>query len=390
MPAVQLSPTPDLPAVLAAAEAAAGLRDFGGGCFRTSLESLVRLLNTDPDIPDDRRAAAYSQVVNVLAGRLRLVEDRKRHPEIDQEKIEAPLIVMGFGRSGTTFLHSLLAEDPAGRAPAYWEVARPSPPPGKTTPPDARIEAGHDDIKQWLAELPGFITQHPYWDQGGLALMECESFLVYDLRNHYPIQLSKIPFGRPWVVGGDEIGRFRFHRWFLQQLQYGAPSRRWVLKGVDHQFFLSGLRAVYPNALLVWAHRDPAQVFGSLLEVTYEITRGTGGDTADRVAFAQSRLERHRTNLDQALTNPLAGDPAICHVRYPDMIADPVGTVRGIYRHFTLPLSAEFESRMRAWIADPANRPDRHGKWTYSLPEFGLDDGSIREMFADYRNRFSV
>ena len=117
MPAVQLSPTPDLPAVLAAAEAAAGLRDFGGGCFRTSLESLVRLLNTDPDIPDDRRAAAYSQVVDVLAGRLRLVEDRKRHPEIDQEKIEAPLIVMGFGRSGTTFLHSLLAEDPVGRAP---------------------------------------------------------------------------------------------------------------------------------------------------------------------------------------------------------------------------------------------------------------------------------
>ena len=387
---VQLSTTPDLAAVLAAAEAAAGLHDFGGAGFRASLENLIQLLNTDPDIPCDRRSAAYGQVVEVLAGRLRLVEDRKRHPEIDREQIEAPLIVMGFGRSGTTFLHSLLAEDPASRAPAYWEVARPSPPPGKATPGDARIEAGHDDIKQWLACSPGFITQHPYWDQGGLALMECESFLVYDLRNHYPIQLSKIPYGRPWVAAGDETGRFRFHRWFLQQLQYGAPSWRWVLKGVDHQFFLSGLRAVYPDALLVWAHRDPAQVFGSLLQVTYDITRGTGGDAADRSAFARSWLERHRTNLDRALASPLADDLAIHHVRYPDMIADPIGTVRGIYRHFALPVSAEFESRMRAWIADPANRPDRHGKWTYSLERFGLDDGSIREMFADYRDRFGV
>jgi hypothetical protein len=297
---------------------------------------------------------------------------------------------MGFGRSGTTFLHSLLAEDPASRAPAYWEVARPSPPPGQAAPEDPRIEAGNRDIKEWLADIPGFITQHPYWDQGGLALMECESFLVYDLRNHYPIQLSKIPFGKPWVVGGDETERFQFHRGFLQQLQYGASPRRWALKGVDHQFFLTGLRAVYPDALLVWAHRDPAQVFGSLLEVTYAITQGTGGDTTDRVAFAQTWLNRHRTNLDQALANPLAHDPAIHHVRYPDMIADPIDTVRRIYDHFGLPVSDEFENRMREWIVDPANKPDRHGKWSYSLAEFGLDDDSIREMFTDYRKKFGV
>src|SRR3954452_904164 len=225
METMQVLARPDADAVLAAARQRAGLDDFGTNWVRESLDNLVRFLNTDPKISDVQRAAAYDQIVEVLAGRLRLIDDRKRYPGIDDEVIEAPIIVMGFGRSGTTFLHSLIAEDPANRAPAYWEVARPSPPPGLAEPGDPRIEAGHRDIKEWLDGIPGFITQHPYWDQGALALMECESWLIYNLSYHYPIQESKIPFGTKWAVDVDERTKYEFHRSFLQQLQYGAPPR---------------------------------------------------------------------------------------------------------------------------------------------------------------------
>jgi Sulfotransferase family len=390
MPAAALASRPDARALLDAASALTGLHDFGSAWSRESLDNLVNFLNGDEALSDEQRSAAYRQMVEVLAGRLRLVEDRRRYPGIEDEQIDAPIVVMGFGRSGTTFLHSLIAEDPANRAPAYWEVARPSPPPRLADDDDARIAAGHRDIQEWLDGIPGFIAQHPYWDQGALALMECESFFIYNLSHHYPIQESQIPFGTKWAVDVDERTKYEFHKSFLQQLQYGGEPKRWALKGVDHQFYLTGLRAVYPDARLVWAHRDPVEVMGSLLEVTLLLTDGTGGDTADRRAFAEGWLNRHRTNLDRALGNPLAADPRICHVRYPDMTADPTATIARVYDHFGLPISPEHERNMHRWLEDPANRPDRHGKWTYSLGHYGVDAEYVSAMFADYRERFGV
>jgi hypothetical protein len=380
----------DSSAVLVAAQKATGLEDFGAGPLRTALDSILDQLNTNDSLSDENRSGAYSQLIEVLAGRLRMIEDRKRFPGIEDERVDEPIIVFGFGRSGTTMLHSLIAEDPATRAPAYWEVARPSPPPATAAADDPRIEAGHRDIQKWLDGIPGFITQHPYWDQGALALMECESFFVYDLSYCYPIQLSKIPFGVGWSATGDELAKYRFHKAFLQQLQYGGEPRRWALKGVDHQYTLSGLRAVYPKAHLVWAHRDPVQVMGSLLEVTFMITKGTGGSTGDRGAFSRAWLARHRGMLDRALNNPLAADPAICHVRFPDLIGTPVETIRGIYEHFGLPMTDLHEQRIGQWLDDPANQADRHGKWTYRLSDYGVDADYIRDLFADYCERFGV
>ena len=202
----------DSSAVLLAAQKATGLEDFGAGPLRTALDSILDQLNTNDSLSDENRSGAYSQLIEVLAGRLRMIEDRKRFPGVEDERIDEPIIVFGFGRSGTTMLHSLIAEDPATRAPAYWEVARPSPPPAMAAADDPRIEAGHRDIQEWLDGIPGFITQHPYWDQGALALMECESFFVYDLSYCYPIQLSKIPFGVGWSATGDELAKYRFHK----------------------------------------------------------------------------------------------------------------------------------------------------------------------------------
>ena len=368
----------------------AGVSDFGSNWAPQSLDNLVAFLNDDATVDAAKRGEAYEQMIAILVTRLRLVDDRKRHPGIDGEKIVAPIIVMGFGRSGTTFLHSLIAEDPQNRSATYWETARPSPPPRLAGPDDPRPAEGDRDIQEWLDSIPGFITQHPYWDQGGSALMECESFLIYNLSHHYPIQESKIPYGGNWAVDLGEYSRYEFHQWFLQQLQYGGEARRWALKGVDHQFYLSGLRAVYPDALLVWAHRSPVEVMGSLLQVTFMLTKGTGGDAADVGTFTRGWLNRHRTNLDKAMANPLADDPAICHVRYPDLTADGIGTIRRVYGHFGLEVTAEHESRMRTWIDSPANKSDRHGRWTYELKQFGVSEDYINDLFSDYRERFDV
>ena len=199
---VTFSERPDAAALLAQAEAETGLHDFGGDEFRGSLAAFTEFVNSQEQLGADSRRAAFGQLVRVLGWRLRLVEDRKRYPGIGDERIEAPLIVVGFPRSGTTLLHALLATAPGNRAPLYWEIARPSPPPSLAAPGDPRIGEGTRDIERWLADYPGFIAQHPYFDAGGETPMECESLLIYDLRNAYPTMFSKVPFGYPWAAEG--------------------------------------------------------------------------------------------------------------------------------------------------------------------------------------------
>jgi hypothetical protein len=383
------SPRPDAAALLAQASYETGLHDFGDGQFRGPLEALVRFLGAGGLGADDRRAA-FGQVVRVLGWRLRLVEDRKRYPGIADERIEAPVIVIGFPRSGTTLLHALLAAAPGNRAPLYWEIARPSPPVSLAAAGDPRLAEGTRDIERWLADYAGFITQHPYFDAGGETPMECESLLVYDLRNAYPTIFSKVPFGFGWAEAGSGQEYYASHRRFLQHLQFGGPRRRWVLKGVEHQFRLSALLAAYPDAKLIWPHRDPVEVFGSLLAVVSLVCQHSGTPApADRRAFSLALLDSFEQRVEKALADPASEADSICHVTYPDLVADPAGVVRTAYEHFGLPPDG-VEAAVRAWLDDPGHRSDRFGRWTYDLANYGVRSDEVRERFGGYRERFGL
>ena len=384
------SAQPAAAALLAQAERETGLHDFGDARFRGPLAAFVRFLNAAGGLSADDRRAAFGQMVQVLGWRLRLVEDRKRYPGIADERIEAPLIVIGFPRSGTTLLHALLAQVPGHRAPLYWEIARPSPPPALAGPGDPRIAEGTRDIERWLADYTGFIVQHPYFDAGGGTPMECESLLVYDLRNAYPTIFSKVPYGTPWAEEGSGPEYYASHRQLLQHLQFGGPRRHWVLKGVEHQFRLSALLAAYPDAKLVWPHRDPVEVFGSLLAVIAMVFRHSGTPApADRRAFSLAMLDRFQQRVEKALADPASDSDSVCHVTYPDLVADPAGVVQAVYEHFALPPDG-LEPALRAWLDDPGNRSDRFGKWAYDLADYEVSADEVRERFAGYRERFGL
>ena len=59
--------------------------------------------------------------------RLRAQEWIRRHPEILQERIAAPTVVVGMMRSGTTLLQRLLAADPRFNCAHGWEVVEAAP-----------------------------------------------------------------------------------------------------------------------------------------------------------------------------------------------------------------------------------------------------------------------
>jgi hypothetical protein len=385
---------PSVEEVFDAASAETGLTDLGtleepASVLRRSLRNLSDALASD-SISDDTRAAAWGQILEVLGWRMRMVEDRRKFPGIAAEVIRRPLFVIGYPRCGTTLLHCLLAEDPASRTPRVWEVHRPSPPPSLASSCDTRVADGHRDVERFLSGLPGFIAQHPYFDLGGLTPEECEAMFVYDLRNSYPIQIPLVPRS-PWAVAGDSLSRYELHRNLLQHLQYrGAADKRWLLKGTQHHFNLAAIRSVYPDAMLVWTHRDPAQVFGSLIQVLGALNGAAGGSAEVRHAHAEAVLGEYLPPLMDILDDSLISEAWICHVRYTDLVAAPVAVVAGVYKHFGLPWTADVESRVSRWLADPANKPDRYGKFTYSLEPYGITEAGIRERFGRYCDRFGL
>ncbi|CAB1079608.1 hypothetical protein D1AOALGA4SA_7316, partial [Olavius algarvensis Delta 1 endosymbiont] len=105
----------------AAAARQTGLRDWGDARFEEALDALLQSVNREGKLTFFGRFAFRQFLMGNLASRLRTIEVLKRFPEIQEQKIQKPIFITGWYRSGTTHLHNLLALHPDLRAPHFWE-----------------------------------------------------------------------------------------------------------------------------------------------------------------------------------------------------------------------------------------------------------------------------
>jgi hypothetical protein len=172
----------------------------------------------------------------------------------------------------------------------------------------------------------------------------------------------------------------------LQLCQFARPERRWVLKGF-HGRRLAALFGTYPDARVIWVHRDPVQIIASQITAFGQINECLAG-SLDWDAYATEQLEAARATFAAHLHEPLVDDPRIHHVRYPDVVDDPVGTIRGFFERFDLPFTPDADRAMREYLRD--NRGDRHGRFTYSTDVLPVDVARLHEELAPYRERFGL
>jgi Sulfotransferase family len=378
----------DARAILAAAEAQTGLNDYGDTTlperFTIAVEHLDGL-----GMDDAGRRQAAEVCRWLLTSRLEFIEDRNRYP-IGDEVIESPMFVTGEPRSGTTLMHALMSVDPHARALRFWEVMYPSPPPVLAGSGDDRRARADADWREINAKMPKWLHSHPYNDMLGDGLPEDERTWAFDFRVMTPTAWWRVPMQS--LVGGlatDAAAQYRLHKAMLQQLQYGRDRKYWVLKGF-HGFRLKEMFDTYPDAKMVWLHRDPVQVAASRTMMMADIADGIVGPV-DLHAEAKKHLDMTRASIANTMTNPLVDDPRILHIRYTDFIGDPVATVHRYYTFCGRQLAADAESAMRDYLAN--NRGDRYGKFRYStqlLIDIGEDLGALHEEFRPFRERFGV
>lgn len=378
----------DAAELLRSAEAETGLHDYGDPTLPERFAVAAGHLNSLGMDADGIREAA--RVCHwLLTSRLEFIEDRNRYP-IGDEVIEAPMFVTGEPRSGTTLMHALMSVDPRGRALRFWEVMYPSPPPGLAAPGDPRREQADEDWREINAKMPKWLHSHPYNDMLGDGLPEDERTWAFDFRVMTPTAWWRVPMQS--LVGGlatDAAAQYRLHKAMLQQLQYARPRKYWVLKGF-HGFRLKEMFEAYPDATLVWLHRDPVQVAASRTMMMADIAEGMVGPV-DLHALAKMHLELTRAGVANTMSNPMVDDPRILHIRYTDFIADQVATVQRYYAFAGRQVTPEAESAMRDYLAN--NRGDRYGKFRYStqlLIDIGEDLDALHAEFQSFRERFGV
>ncbi|MEZ0341228.1 sulfotransferase [Mycobacterium sp. pV006] len=373
----------DADVLIADAQESTGLTDFGDDTLPARVALAVDRLNR-AELDESGLHAAALTINGLLTSRLNFIADHARLPLAD-EQITAPLFATGEPRSGTTLLHALLAEDQESRALRFWEVMYPSPPPGLASDDDPRRAQADADWREILERIPPWIVSHPYNDLLGAGLPECERTWAFDFRAMNPSAWWRVPLTIQ-NFPQDPHAQYALHRMMLQHIQHTREPKRWILKGF-HGRRLRALFDTYPDARIVWVHRDPVQVLASQIVAFGQINESLAG-TLDWTRYAKDTIEGSRANFHAYLTDPLVDDPRIHHVRYRDFVADPVATIGGFYDFAGVPFTAETEKAMRGYLT--TNRSDRYGKFTYSTDVLPVPVAQLHDEFAAYRDRFGI
>src|SRR5690606_2359458 len=103
--------------------------DFGSEDFLEPLDVLLPALEEEARLTVIGRWLTRRFLLRLLEVRLQLVAYARADPGVLDEEIAEPWFVTGAPRTGTTILHSLLAQDERHRVPVGWELLRPVPPP---------------------------------------------------------------------------------------------------------------------------------------------------------------------------------------------------------------------------------------------------------------------
>lgn len=381
-------PYPNLKAddIIAEARARTGLQDLGDGVIDEPLQRYIQSAENEAHLNTLGRIAVRNMLVNALSNRLRVLDWAARHPQIRDEKISRPWVIAGLPRTGTSLICSLLGLDPGSRPLLQWECANPIPPADLATAgEDPRIAQFANGVKQMLKLNPGLGAMHPF---GAMLAEECTAVIMLALRTIGMESIAFVPSYGHWLDETDMQPAYDIHKTVLQAFQHAQPTERWVLKSPNHLWSFDALLNTYPDARIVWMHRDPASVITSLASINTAMQMPfTNRHEPQRVgAYWSDKLVR---GIEKARAFDDAQKPGWCmHVHYDDLMADPAGTVANIYRNFGEEPNSLHLRRISAWLQHrPQNAFGRHG---YDPRDFGWTQQDLQRRFEDYRQRYAI
>tara|TARA_R110000823_G_scaffold210224_17_gene340644 strand:+ start:15270 stop:16520 length:1251 start_codon:yes stop_codon:yes gene_type:complete len=380
-----LRPRLDVASVLEAAKRRCQLDNLADDGVLEALTRYVDSAEAEAGLNTLGRIAVHNMLVDSLCCRMRVLDWCDQQPQVREQEIRQPWVIVGLPRTGTSILSILLGLDPFNRPLLQWEARQPIPPPTLAT---AREDARISEFSATLAQLqkmnPALATMHPF---GSTLAEECTALFTYALRTIGMETIAFVPSYGHWLDSADMSPAYSMHKLTLQALQHAQPTQHWVLKSPNHLWSLAALRAAYPDARIIWAHRDPARLVTSLASL----------NSAMQIQFTRQFDPRRVGNywadkVETAIGRAMAFDEEAggwcCHVRYEDLVDDPKRVLENIYRQFGDSVNSLHRQRVDAWLVQ---RPQHAaGIHTYNPADFGWTEESLARRYRNYREHYAV
>jgi hypothetical protein len=377
----------DVASILDAARRHTGLTDWGDEAFLEPMKVVIAEVGAKPEFTPLARIILRQSWIRAVCNRLWIQDWIKAHPRVLDRRVERPIFVLGFPRTGTTLLQNLLARHPGRRGLPFWEVSVPVP---------VSDDREHDrESRQRTASL---MLQAAYQAAPEMAqvhyidvdtLEECwplfaNSFAVMN----WELQSGLEAYG-DWLMNEwDMTGPYQEYAQHLQVLTAQNPAEQLVLKCPEHLWFVDSLLEAFPDACIVWTHRDPYSTvasYCSLMSLQWRTLFGR----INQPQIGEFMQRRLAIGVERAMAARERHDPArFFDVRFEDLVADPAGLTRRLSEHFDLPVAADHDAQVAAYLAN--NRPDHRGQHKYDPKLFGLDRGLVLERYAPYIERFGI
>lgn len=380
----------DADVLVAAARAVDGLEDFGDDSYREPLERLLWSLEHEADLNALGRPAMLQRMVDILSTRLRVQEWLRRYPEIRDEVIVAPLVIVGLPRTGTTMLHRTIAADQRLYAPLWYEVRFPCPDLDWdfTAAGDRRIREARAEVKMMIDSNPELLSVHP------LDAMEPDEDIMLLEQSFYSFNiqaLANVPTFDAWIEAQDHTVGYEYLKLLLQFLQWqkkrsGQPGERWALKAPHHLHYMDLVFKVFPDARIVQSHRDPVDTIPSLASMIANVWQ-VYSDSADPVVVGQQWARKFARGLQHTLdVRRERGDEDFLDLWFRDTVSQPLAEIARVYEFLGMELTPDASIEMARW--QDVNRRELRPPHAYTLDQFGLSEEGLKAQFRAYREAF--
>lgn len=371
----------DQQSIIDDAIASTGLNDFGNSDWAEGLAVLLTAARNEADLNEMGEMSFRHRMLGAVTNRLRVFDWIRNHPEVAHEKIERPVMIIGLPRTGTTALSNLLAADPDTRSLRVWESGSPIPPPTPATyETDSRIataQAGLDSLVQMVPAFPNM------YDDSAQGTAEAIDLLGMSFRAFQFTGMAVIPSYDEWWLKCDMTTAYELHRQTLQLLQASCPPRRWHLKNPSDVFCLEAVRAVYPDAIFIWTHRDPVKVIPSVTNLVAELM-DPFVNHLDRPQLGRTQSELWSEGITRGMAFRDKNPAGFIDVAMTDLAADPLAVLARIYAEVGWEFTAQAETAVVKHQSDTPRRSHQP-----DLAAYDFSTAQLRDRFSGYCDRFA-
>lgn len=371
--------------ILDQAKSETGLSDLGEPLFFEGLNRLIDSINNEANLNDIGIQAQPIRIQGLLSNRLRFEEDLKKFPEILDQEIIAPIVIVGLPRTGSTMTHRLLASDPNHTAMLWWEGRYPALLPGeKRGDIETRMELGKAEVDAVVAASPEALDIHP-WDYKGAD--EEILLLEHNFLSTVPESFMALPSYSEWIEEQDHTLAYEDLKKFIQYLQWQNPGRekkRWVLKSPHHLGFIDKMISVFPDAKIIQTHRDPIKTVPSFCSMCANLFEPLTTNF-DKVFIGKHWSNKLTRALNHCMNISEQHPDNFLDLEFLNMIKDPIDEMKKIYEFIGESFGEKTEVAMEAWREENKHEMGAH---RYSLEEYDLTESQINNNFAKYQQKY--